>query len=102
MDNNIIPERLQSVCGCRFCENAVAIAVEWGERNHVVFDNPKNEMLDFTRCQKSNLRQRLAEARMTVRGHIFGFNGVATQWLRVYLDTELQFRAHKNLSLEKE
>lgn len=29
------------------------------------------------------------------------FNTEATSWLGVYLDTGLQFRAHKNLRLEK-
>lgn len=34
--------------------------------------------------------------------HTLGFNIEETRWLGVYLDTGLQFQAHKRLSLEKE
>lgn len=33
--------------------------------------------------------------------HTMRFNKEATRWLGVYLNTELQFRADKNLILEK-
>lgn len=57
-------------------------------------------MLAFTRHRKSNLRRRSAEARITVSGHTIRFIIEATCWLRVYLDTGLQFQIHNNLSLE--
>lgn len=76
-------------------------AVEWRDRNHVAFDNSKNEILAFRRRRKPNQKQRLTEARITVRGHMLGFNTEVTCWLGVYLDTELQFKVHKNLLLEK-
>lgn len=63
--------------------------VERGERNHVAFDNSKHEILALTGCRKLDLKQRLAEARITVRGHIFRFITEVTHWLRVYLDTGL-------------
>lgn len=43
----------------------------------------------------------IAEARITVCGHVMRFNTEATRWLRVYFDIGLQFRAYKNLTLEK-
>lgn len=76
-------------------------AMEWRERNHVVFDNSKNEMIVFTRQRKVDLRKQLAEARIAVREHTTGFNVEARRLLGVYLDTGLQFLANKNVSLEK-
>lgn len=58
-------------------------------------------MLTFTRRQKHDIKRRLAEARITVRGYTLGFNTEATRCLGVYLNTGLHFRAYKNLSLEK-
>lgn len=37
-----------------------------------------------------------------MRGCTMSFNTEATRWLGVYLDTELQFRVHKNRCLKKE
>lgn len=75
--------------------------VKWGERKHVTFDNSKEEMIAFTRQRKADLQKRLAEAQITVSRHTKGFNVEATIWLRMYLDTGLKFRTHKNMSLEK-
>lgn len=36
-----------------------------------------------------------------MRSHTLGFNTEATRWVGVYLDTDLQFRVHKCLSLVK-
>lgn len=58
-------------------------------------------MLTFTRRQKPDQKQRLAEVRIPVRGYILGLNSEPTRWLGVYLDTDLQFRAYKNISQEK-
>lgn len=58
-------------------------------------------MLTFTRHRKPDLRRGLADARVTVRSHTLRFNTEATCWLRVYLNTGLQLKANKNLSLEK-
>lgn len=52
-----------------------------GERNHLTFDNSKNGMLAFTRGRKSDLKPRLAEDRVTVRGYTLGFKTVGTRWL---------------------
>lgn len=46
------------------------------------------------------MRKRLAEAQITVRGHTIGFNVEATRCLGVYLDSGLQFWAHKSIFLE--
>lgn len=51
----------------------------WGERNHVIIDNAKEEFLAFTRPGKAELRRKLAEAKIPVRGHTLGFNTEATQ-----------------------
>lgn len=85
----------------KMLERARIRAMQWGEKNHVVFNNSTDEMLAFTRHRKPYLKRRLAKDRITVRGYMLGFNTKMTHWLRVYLDTGLQFRAHKNLSLEK-
>lgn len=72
-----------------------------GERNHVTFPNSEYEILPFTRRRKVDLKRTLAEARITVGGHIIRFNTEATRWLGVYLDRGLQILTHKNPSLEK-
>lgn len=33
--------------------------------------------------------------------HTLGFNKEAIKWLGVYFNTDVQFRAHKNMSFEK-
>lgn len=48
------------------------------------------------------MKRRIAEAYITACGHITGFNSKAIRSLKVYLVSGLQFRAHKNLTLEKE
>lgn len=75
--------------------------MEWRERSHVIFDNSKDKIILFTRRRKFDLGMRLAEARITVRVHTRRFNTEATLCLGVYLEIGLQFRTHKNLSLEK-
>lgn len=49
-------------------------AVGWGEKNHVAFNNSKDGMIAFTWQGKGDLKKRLVEARIMVRGHIMGFN----------------------------
>lgn len=58
-------------------------------------------MIAFIHKRKADLRKRLDETRITVRGHIMRFNIETTRWLGMYLDTGLQLRAHKNVSLER-
>lgn len=82
---------------CKRLERVNAQAVKCGKMNHVAFDNSKGEMYSFTRRQKSDLMQRLADSRITFRAHILGFNTEVTYWLVGYLDTGLQLKAHKNL-----
>lgn len=72
-----------------------------GERNHIRFDNAKDETIVFTRRRKSELKSRIAETRFTVRVHTMRFNTEATRSLGVYLYSGLQFTTHKNLMLEK-
>lgn len=75
--------------------------VDWGERNLVVFDKSRYEIVAFTRRWKPDLKRRPADIRITVRGHTLGFNTDAIHWLRVYLNAGFQFKAHKKISLEK-
>lgn len=74
---------------------------EWKERNYVAFDNLKNEAIAVRRRRKPELKMRIAETRFTVHRHTMSFNTEDTRWLRVYLNSGLQFRVHKNLTLEK-
>lgn len=53
--------------------------VEWSERSYVAFDKFKDEMIAFTRRQKPGIGRKLADARITVRGHTLGFNTEATR-----------------------
>lgn len=43
----------------------------------------------------------IKEARITVRRRTMSLNNEATSWLVTYLNSVLQLRAHKNLTLEK-
>lgn len=52
--------------------------VEWGETNHVAFDNSKDEMIAYKRRWRSNLKRRIVEARIKVREYIMSFNTKAT------------------------
>lgn len=67
----------------------------------MAFDNTKDEMITFTRGCKPDLRRKLTDVRIIVRGHTQGLNIEATRWPEVYLNTGLQFQAHKSLSFEK-
>lgn len=58
---------------------ALIKAVEWEEMNNIVFNNSQDEILAFTRCQKPDLKRRLAEARITDRDHTLWFNIEATR-----------------------
>lgn len=58
-------------------------------------------MITFTQRQKLDLKSKLANTRIIVRGHTLAFNTEAIKWLKVYLDTGLQFHAHRNLMFEK-
>lgn len=75
--------------------------VEWGEDNHVEFNNTKDEAIPFIRKRKLKLKRRIAKARINVLGYTMEFNLEITMWLGVYLDTRLKFWAHKNFTLEK-
>lgn len=75
--------------------------VESGERNHSEFYNFIDEIIAFTRHRKLDLKRKLLDTRIMVRGHTMSFNSEATRYLKVYLDTGSQSRVHKYLSLEK-
>lgn len=75
--------------------------MEWGEDNHIEFKNEKDGVIAFTRRGKMQLKRRIGETKITLRGHTIGFNTEATRWLGFYLDTELQFRAHNTLTMKK-
>lgn len=60
-----------------------------------------DKMITFTRQRKTDPRKHLAEVQITVRGNTMKFNVEATRYQGMYLDTGLQFWAHKNISLEK-
>lgn len=88
----------------QLCERLATVgikAVEWRERKHVAFDNSKEEIIAFTKRRKRNLKRWLTEAQITVKEYIMRLNIEATRWVEKYLDTGLQFQAHKNISLEK-
>lgn len=74
---------------CERLARAGMNAVKWVEGNHVVSDNSKDEMIGFTRQRKSDLRKWLGETQITVREHTMRFNIEATEWLDMYLNTNL-------------
>lgn len=74
--------------------------MEWGKHNHIVFENTIDEMITFTRRQKLDRKRKITETRITVYEYTMEFNTEMTSWLGVYLDTELQFQANKNPTLE--
>lgn len=43
-------------------------------RNHVAFDNSKDEMFVFTQCRKADLPKRLVYDQITVREHTMRIN----------------------------
>lgn len=90
---------MKQLCAC--LAKAGIKAVDWGERSYITLNNSKNKMITFTRRRKTALRNWLAEAQITVRGYTTGFNVEATRWLGMYMDTDLQFRVHRNISLQK-
>lgn len=58
-------------------------------------------MDSFTRRRKPEIKRRIVEVKITVRTNTMSFNNEVTKWLGVYLDSGLQFRAHKSLTLKK-
>lgn len=81
---------------CERLKRAMTKVVKEEEDNHISFDNVKDELIIFMRRRKPELKRRILEARVVVRKHTMSFNTQSTRWLRVYLDTELQFKAHNN------
>lgn len=61
----------------------------------------KDKVMVFIRRRKLELKGRIAEVKITMCAYTIRFNTEATRRLGVYLATELQFRAHNNLNLEK-
>lgn len=54
-------------------------AVKLGERDHVSFDNSKDDMIVYTRWRETDLQKRLTNTRITVRGNTMGFKVEATR-----------------------
>lgn len=69
--------------------------------NYVAFYNSKDEIIAFIERRKLHIWRKLMDARITVRGHIIGFNTEKTRWLGVYLNMSLQFQAHECLSFDE-
>lgn len=63
---------------CQGLERGGIRAGQWRKRNHVAFDNSRDEMLTFTRRKKPDLKQRIAEVRITVIGQRLRFNAKST------------------------
>lgn len=60
-----------------------------------------DRFIAFTRRRNQELKWRILEARATGRGHTISLNIQATRWLEVYRNPGLQYKTHKNLTLEK-
>lgn len=95
----MIADSVQQVYEC--LTRAEIKIVESGVRNDVGFGNSKDKMITITKGWKPDQKQRLAQARIKVKGKTFGFNPELSRWLEVYLNSGLQLWVLKNLLLEK-
>lgn len=59
---------------CERLETAGIGALEWGERNHMAFDNCKDGIIAFTLRGKPDHRRKLTDPRLNVRGYSLDFN----------------------------
>lgn len=72
-----------------------------GRGNYIALDNTKDKTITFTRIRRPDLKRKIEETMIIVCGHTIVFNMKATRWLVVHLYSRLQYKAHKNLTLEK-
>lgn len=70
------------------------MTVEWRDQSHVTFDNVKDKLISFMSRRNPELKRKISEARVMVRGHIIKIGKEVTRWWFVYLDTGLMSRVY--------
>ncbi len=75
-------------------ENVARVVLEWGRQNAVTYDVSKTEA--FSKSHRQRLNKQLREAKIKVGDKNISFNKEATQWLGVWLDSQLKFTSHIN------
>ena len=77
-------------------ENVAKAVLEWGRLNEVTYDISKMEAMLFSKSHRQRLNRQLREAKIKIRDEKVSFNKEATQWLGVWLDSQLKFTSHIN------
>ena len=63
------------------------------------FEIDKTEAVLFTR--KRSLYRKMQRAKIKLENTEIGFNSEATRWLGIWLDSDLNFKAHYQIRLQK-
>lgn len=82
-------------------EKVAETVLEWGTQNAVTYDTSKTEAVLFSKSHCQQLNKQLQETRVIVGGKRIQFNKEATQWLGVWLDSQLKFTTHINEKVKR-
>ena len=77
-------------------EKVAKTVLQWSSANAVTYDTAKTEAILFSKSYRQRLNRQIRETRIRVEDEIIMFNKKATQWLGVWLDSQLKFTAHIN------
>lgn len=80
----------------KLLEKVAKTVLEWGTSNAVSYDTSKKEAVLFSKSDRQRLNKQLRETQITVGSEQIKFNKKATQWLGVWLDSQLKFTSHIN------
>ena len=80
----------------RALEKVAKKVIEWGRVNVVTYNTSKTETVLFSKSHRQQLNKQLREAQIKVGDGKISFKKGATQWLGVWLDSQLKFTSHIN------
>ena len=76
------------------------IALKWGANNVVTYNTSKTEAVLISKTRQQKLA-RLLKTRLKIGGETVLFKNEAIQWLRIWLDSHLNFAFHVNEKMKK-
>lgn len=77
-------------------ENVAKTVLKWGRLNAVTYDISKTDAVLFSKSHRQRLNKKLRKAKIEVGAKQISFNKEATQWLGIWLDSQLKFTSHIN------
>lgn len=78
-----------------------AVVLDWGKSNAVTYDVAKTEAVLFSKAHRQRLNKQITGVHIKIEAEKIKFNKEATQWLGIWLDSQLKFSAHVNEKLQR-